>query len=79
MFTWKRLRIIRALIGAVATGSAWWLFYLIGAWSDHRGYPMMFLCFFFTVVGIDRILGASLEVLMLLRRRASPGSTRVAP
>jgi hypothetical protein len=69
MFTWKRLRMINALVGAVAAGTAWWLFYVIGAWSGRVGSPAMFLCFFFTVVGIDRILGASLGVLMLIRRR----------
>jgi hypothetical protein len=71
MFTWRRVRLVRALVGSAAAALAWWLFYLIGAWARHAISPVMFLCFFFTIVGIDRILGVSLEILVLLRRPSS--------
>jgi len=71
MFTSQRLRLIRALIGPAAAGSTWWLFYLVGIWGAHSNSTATFLCFFFTVAGVDRMLRASLNVLARGRWRVA--------
>jgi hypothetical protein len=75
MFTWRRLRLTRGLVGAASAALAWWLFYLMGAWTTASRSSIMFLCFFLCILGVDRILDASLDVLMLLQK----GRSRDAP
>jgi hypothetical protein len=79
MFTWRRLRLIRGLVGSASAGCAWWLFYLMGAWTTASRSSIMFLCFFLCIVGIDRIVGASLDVLMLLQRDRSREAPPTVP
>jgi hypothetical protein len=78
MFTWRRLRLIRGLVGSASAGSAWWLFYLMGAWTTAPRWSVTFICFFLCIVWIDRILGALLDVLMLLRKGRSRESPTTA-
>jgi hypothetical protein len=71
MATWKRFRVIRGFVGTASAGIAWWLFYLMGAWSGTVGSPVLFLCFCVSVIGIDRVLSmlADLLCMGLSRRR----------
>jgi hypothetical protein len=57
MFTWKRERLVRGLVGSASGCIGWWLFYALGTWSGIVKPTLLFICFFFCVVGIDRILG----------------------
>ena len=65
MATWKRLRVIRGFVGTASAGFAWWLFYLMGVWSGSVRSPVLFLCFFFSVVGIDRVLSTLVDLMSM--------------
>jgi hypothetical protein len=45
MATWKRFRVIRGFVGTASAGIAWWLFYLMGAWSGTVGSPVLSFVF----------------------------------
>lgn len=75
MFTWKRKRLVRGLVGLAAGCLGWWLFYAVGAWSGVEKSPVNFICFFFCIVGIDRVLGTLVDLATFgfaRRRRHSP-------
>jgi hypothetical protein len=69
MFTWRRQRLIRGIVGSMSAGCVWWLFYLMGAWTSESRSPVRFVCFFLCILGLDRLLGAVVEVLSLFRGR----------
>jgi hypothetical protein len=70
MFTWKRLRLVRGIVGSASAGLAWWLFYLLDVWSGASRSPTAFVCFFFCILGVDRALSASIDLIAIPRRRA---------
>jgi hypothetical protein len=74
MLTWKRL--VRALVGIAAACLGWWLFYVLGVWSGASKSPVTFVCFFFCIVGIDRVLSTLIDLLSFARGSSGQATNR---
>jgi multisubunit Na+/H+ antiporter MnhE subunit len=73
----RRQRVIRSLTAIPSVMLAWWLFDLAGDWS--HGYSIsQFFGFLFCVLGIDRIVKATVDLLVIAlepRNDQSPRAT----
>ena len=71
MIARKRFQLIRGILSVASSSLAWWLFYLTGIWSGSARLPVLYLCFFFSAVGINEVLSMLVDLLSIanVRRR----------